>query len=78
MSIVERYHEPVLRAYRKIMHEMPELDKVSALQMAGKATNDSVGPDGIVPALLVYGALPRLELPSDPPSASTMARSKSN
>jgi hypothetical protein len=28
--------------------------------MAFKAINDSAGPDGIVPTLLVYGALPRM------------------
>jgi hypothetical protein len=31
-----------------------------ALQIAFKAINDSAGPDGLVPTLLVYGALPRL------------------
>ncbi len=76
MSIAERYHEPVGRAYRKIVHEMPEVDKVSALRMALKAINDSVGPYGIVPTLLLYGTLPGLKRPSDPHAASTMARAK--
>ncbi len=76
MSIVERYHGPLRRAYKKIMHDCPGLDRVSALQMAVKAINDSVGPDGIVPTLLVYGALPRLGLPSDPPSESNDGQSK--
>ena len=31
-----------------------------ALQMAFKAINDSVGPDGLIPTLLVYGAYPRM------------------
>lgn len=36
-----------------------------------KSVNDSFGPDGLVPTLAVYGALPRLGLPSDPPTPST-------
>ena len=28
--------------------------------MAFKAINDSAGPDGITPTLLVYGAFPRM------------------
>jgi hypothetical protein len=32
----------------------------TALQMAFKAINNSARPDGIVPILLVYGALPRI------------------
>jgi hypothetical protein len=28
--------------------------------MAFKAINDSIGPDGIIPTLLVYGILPRI------------------
>jgi hypothetical protein len=31
-----------------------------ALQMAVKAVNDTAGPDGIVPTLLVFGAFPRI------------------
>ncbi len=70
LSVVERYHVPIKKAYRRIMYEAPRLEKAAALQMAVKAVNDSVGPDGIVHTLLVYGALPRLGLPSDPPVQS--------
>jgi hypothetical protein len=28
--------------------------------MAFKAINNTIGPDGLVPTLLVYGALPRI------------------
>jgi hypothetical protein len=28
--------------------------------MAFKAINDTIGPNGLVPTLLVYGALPRM------------------
>lgn len=74
MSIVERYHKPIRRAFNVIKKEAADLDKEDALQMAVKAINDSTGPDGIVPTLLVFGALPRLGLPNDQPSPSTFKR----
>lgn len=37
------------------------------LQMAVKAANDTAGPNGLVPTLLVFGAYPRLS-DLDPPS----------
>eukprot|EP00171_Calliarthron_tuberculosum_P013661 IDg13661t1 len=73
-SVAERYHVPVKKAYHRIMFEAPRLDKVAALQIAVKAVNDSVGPDGLLPTLLVYGALPRLVLPSDLPAQPTINR----
>jgi transposase InsO family protein len=57
---VERYHTLVKRAYEIIIVELPDLDKDMALQMAFKAVNDSAGPDGLIPTLLVYGAYPRM------------------
>ena len=37
--------------------------------MAVKAVNDTAGPDGLVPTLLVYGAYPRMSK-LDPPAPS--------
>lgn len=74
MTVVERYHQPIRRAYQTIKSESPDTDDAAALQMAVKAINDSVGPDGLVPTLLVYGALPRLGLPHDKPNPSTFQR----
>jgi hypothetical protein len=42
------------------MAEINGINKDTVLQMAFKAINDSAGPDGIIPTLLVYGALPRM------------------
>jgi hypothetical protein len=42
------------------MTEIPGINKDIALQMAFKAINDTARPDGLVPTLLVYGALPRI------------------
>jgi hypothetical protein len=66
---VERYYVPLRRAYEIIQDELKDehIDKEIMLQMAVKAINDSAGPDGIVPILLVFGAYSRLtemDLPS--------------
>ena len=74
VGIVERYHGPVRRAYQIITSEVPGINKDVALQMAFKAVNDSIGPDGFVPTLLVYGAYPRMsELDSPAPKISQRA-----
>lgn len=41
--------------------------------MAVKAVNDTAGPDGLVPTLLVYGAYPRMSN-LDPPTPSVTDR----
>ena len=43
------------------------------LQMAVKAVNDTAGPDGLVPTLLVFGAYPRMTN-LDPPAPSITVR----
>ncbi len=60
IGMVERYHGPLRRIYSIIISEMPTIDPESALQMSFKALNDSVGPDGLVPTLLVFGAYLRM------------------
>ena len=73
IGMVERYHGPLRRAYRIISVELPDITKEMALQMAFKAINDSVGPDGLIPTLLVFGAYPRMT-ESDAPSATVTLR----
>ncbi len=72
---VERYHGPLRRAYEILTNELPSTNKDALLQMAVKAINDSAGPDGIVPTLLVFGAYPRLTKDS-PPSPSVTERAE--
>jgi hypothetical protein len=43
------------------------------LQIAFKAINDTAGPDGLVPTLLVFGAYPRM-VESDAPSITVTQR----
>jgi hypothetical protein len=57
---VERYHTLLRRAYEIISLELNGASEELVLQMAVKAVNDSAGPDGLVPTLLVFGAYPRM------------------
>lgn len=68
---IERYHAPLRRAYEIIRNESPLSPPEVALQAAVKAVNDTAGPDGIVPTLLVFGAYPRITDDSAPSPALT-------
>ena len=73
---VERYHAPIRRAFDIFDSELgPSITDEAKLQMACKAVNDTAGPDGLVPTLLVFGAYPRLVRES-PPLTSTAKRAK--
>jgi hypothetical protein len=72
---VERYHILLRRAYDIISIELEGASKDLILQMAVKAVNDSAGPDGLVPTLLVFGAYPRMTDDS-PPSLSIVQRAE--
>ncbi|KAJ5379608.1 hypothetical protein N7509_012727 [Penicillium cosmopolitanum] len=74
---VERYHAPLRRAYEILREELKDenIDREMILQMAVKAINDSAGPDGIIPTLLVFGAYPRMT-EMDPPSPSVVKRAE--
>lgn len=74
MTIVEQYHEPVRLAHCIIMSEAPDMDKEAALQSTVKEINDYVGPDRLVPTLLVHGALPGLGVPNEKPIPSMYHR----
>ena len=72
---VEKYHGPLRRAYTIISEEVNDASPDSILQMAVKAVNDTAGPNGIVPTLLVFGAYPRMTNES-PPSPPTYKRAE--
>jgi hypothetical protein len=73
VGMVERYHGPLRRIYHIITAELPDISKDMALQMAFKAINDSAGPDGLIPTLLVFGAYPRM-VESDAPNPTVAQR----
>ena len=74
---VEAYHAPLRRAWEIITAETKgSIEPADALQMALKAVNDTAGPAGLVPTLLVFGAYPRVTTDS-PPTASQQQRARS-
>ena len=70
---VERYHAPLRRAYNIMRAEDPSLSREGSLQAAVKAVNDTAGPNGLVPTLLVFGAYPRMT-ESSPPTPTQRQR----
>lgn len=73
---IERAHRPLERSYNIIHQEIGHCtDDETVLQMAIKALNDTAGPNGIVPTLLVFGAYPRINQDS-PPSPEIAQRAE--
>ncbi|ELQ32750.1 hypothetical protein OOU_Y34scaffold01053g4 [Pyricularia oryzae Y34] len=69
---IERFHAPLRRAYEIIRAECgTECSQGAALQAAVKAVNDTAGPNGLVPTLLVFGAMPRITMDSPPTPSQT-------
>jgi hypothetical protein len=59
LGIGERYHGPLRRVYQKIEHEFSHVGPALRLRIAVKAINDTMGTNGLVPSLLVFGVVPR-------------------
>ena len=61
LSHVEGYHEPLRAAFMKIRSMFRTADESDSdvLQLAVQAVNNTLGPEGLIPTLLVFGALPR-------------------
>lgn len=62
----ERYHAPLRHIFLKILEDYPNLNQEIALQLSVKSMNDTMGPEGLVPSLLVFGQLPRFPPHSTP------------
>jgi len=73
VRLIKRAYLALRRAYQIIMDECKNIQKELALQMAIKAVNNTTGPDGLVPTLLVYGAYLRISN-LNPPALSIMER----
>ena len=58
LGIGERYHAPLRRVYHVVRAASPSIDRSTALRCAVKGVNDSMGPEGFIPTLLVYGTMP--------------------
>lgn len=60
IRLVERYHGPFCQLYNIITAKLPGTKPELALQIFFKAINNSVGPNSLVPTLLVFGAYPHM------------------
>jgi hypothetical protein len=60
IGICERFHHPLRQDYTKLRGEYPTMPVDVVLQCAVHALNSTMGPEGLVPCLLVFGALPRI------------------
>jgi len=69
IRLVKQAYPVLWRAYQIITDECKDIQKELALQMAVKAVNNTTGPNGLVPTLLVYGAYLRISK-LDPPAPS--------
>ena len=58
--MVKRYYSPLRRIYYIIAIELLNISKNMALQMAFKIINNSIGPNSLIPTLLVFGAYLRI------------------
>ena len=54
--MVKYYYSPLHYIYHIITAELLDISKDMALQIAFKVINNSIGPDGLIPTLLVFGA----------------------
>jgi hypothetical protein len=62
LGIGERKHDPLRRVYHKVRKDFPRMSLELALRLAVKAMNDTMGPNGLVPSLLVFGMIPRFPI----------------
>lgn len=79
ISIIKRYYEPLQQVYSIVTTKIPGIEPNLVLLISFKAINNLVGPNELVPTLLVFGAYPRMiELDTQFPSITqcTMARKK--
>lgn len=75
IGIVERYHASLYRPYGIIRQELKDVQKDVVLIMEIKAVTDTASPGDIVPALLIFGAYPRLNM-IDPPYLTAAQHTK--
>lgn len=54
----ERYHQPLHPVFSVVRRPYPQLHPETALRMALKAMNDTMGPAGLVPTISVFGFVP--------------------
>ena len=68
VRMVKCYYSPLCRIYHIIITELPDIGKDIVLQIAFKVINNSTGPNGLIPILLVFGAYLRIVKSNTPNS----------
>ena len=69
INVGERYHSFLRKIFHKIESSHPSYSASHVLSIAVRVMNDTAGPNGLVPTLLVFGILPRIPLiPTQLPS----------
>lgn len=64
LSICERYHSIIRRVFNRLKCDFPALNNNTKLAVTTHAVNNTAGPDGLVPTLLLFGTTPRISLPN--------------
>jgi hypothetical protein len=59
LGIGERMNGPLRRIYNKIRMDYPHIPTGNLLKLGVKAMNDTIGENGLVPSLFVFGVIPR-------------------
>lgn len=72
----EKYHGTLRTIYRKLSVDFPSVSDHTRLSCAVHAINTSMGPEGIIPCLLVFGSFPRLLSPYNEPFRKNSSRFK--
>lgn len=55
LGVGEWYHEPLRRVYAAVLNTDGTIRGLLVLRIAIEALNDTMGPKGLVPSLLVFG-----------------------
>ena len=71
--MVECYYSPLRRIYYIITAELLDISKDIALQIAFKVINNFIGPNGLIPTLLVFRAYLYI-VKSDAPNPTVVKR----
>ena len=56
----ERYHAVLRHIYRRVKRDHPDAPPEVVLALSVSAMNQTIGPHGLVPTLLVFGLIPRI------------------
>lgn len=60
IGVGERYHAPPRRIYLAVRNSYPKLRERLGLCLSIKSMNDTMGPEGLVPSLLLFVVIPSL------------------